>query len=462
MTWNLKLMAVRREEIEQTPFSGKTFDMAWRDSPQKSFRLKNIAIENLVYRVENSRVRSQLLEIEATEHVNYRDQQETQEAQDRLGDILLKLAQDADGNGDANVVKVLETERIQTQPFVITSSGVVVNGNRRLAAMRYLYNRDSNTYQSFQRASCVVLPDDALEEELSGVETDFQTKTNTRKEYGWIDKALLLEHQQVKFHWTVQRICQQWRISTSKVKEMLGQLALVREYLDFIGSPNQYHLAIGEKQSFVSLASKQAKWIQDGISPDLIEARKVTAWQIIRYDGPAHNKYKYIQIIEGVTNGALRRLTETLPDPATAPNINTGEQDDPFGATASADSNITPALRELKRADDLPELMEILRDSRDEARLLGAEQDRGTALLRTTDEALDDIKHARFEGSFAQTHGQVLKNLFEIMGITLDIWNSLVASDAHLLGVVLSAEQRENIADKLNAALESFEVSGGA
>lgn len=82
-------------------------------------------------------------------------------------------------------------ERGQQEPAVVTAEGVLINGNRRSAALRSLYVDDG--VKSARYVSCLVLPVDATAAELVDLETELQIAREFKEEYTWVNEALLIE-----------------------------------------------------------------------------------------------------------------------------------------------------------------------------------------------------------------------------------------------------------------------------
>ncbi|MGV9334806.1 hypothetical protein [Nocardia sp. NPDC003726] len=82
-------------------------------------------------------------------------------------------------------------ERGQQDPAIITADGVLINGNRRTAALRSLLQDDGVV--SAQYVRCLVLPKDALPEELVDLETELQVAQDFKQKYSWVNEALLIE-----------------------------------------------------------------------------------------------------------------------------------------------------------------------------------------------------------------------------------------------------------------------------
>src|SRR5690606_27619980 len=94
----------------------------------------------------------------------------------------------------ANIDEVLVLEG-QREAILITSTGVVVNGNRRLSAMRELYATDPTKYSKFTHVKCAVLPSDASADDIDDVEAALQARPQTKLDYDWIGEAQLVRRQ---------------------------------------------------------------------------------------------------------------------------------------------------------------------------------------------------------------------------------------------------------------------------
>jgi hypothetical protein len=77
--------------------------------------------------------------------------------------------------------------------LLITANGVVVNGNRRLAAMREIYESDRTKNAHFSHIDVLVLPADATADEIVDIEANLQAMPETKLDYDWIGEAQLIK-----------------------------------------------------------------------------------------------------------------------------------------------------------------------------------------------------------------------------------------------------------------------------
>jgi len=147
-----------------------------------------------IYRVENCRTYTEQEEYISRENQSadfFSTGQENETVQNLQHEILRGLANIGPGSV-AVIIDVLRKEG-QREPILITSTGVVVNGNRRLAAMRELHANDSEVFRHFSHVDCMVLPEDATPEEILDIEASLQAKAETKLDYDWIGECHLIK-----------------------------------------------------------------------------------------------------------------------------------------------------------------------------------------------------------------------------------------------------------------------------
>jgi hypothetical protein len=99
--------------------------------------------------------------------------------------ILLQEAKRGSGETIKPIYGELQRVKRQTEDLIITHEGVVVNGNRRLSAMRDLYSSNLNDFRSFSEILCAVLPSTVLAEEIRALEIALQMQPETKLPYWW-------------------------------------------------------------------------------------------------------------------------------------------------------------------------------------------------------------------------------------------------------------------------------------
>lgn len=214
-----------------------------------------ISIDLPIYRMANGRTRTEQLKFirqhqsPANFFSNGQENEDAQQAQHELLDAFSKQGT----NSIIPIAKVLEDGK-QTEPILITSAGVVVNGNRRLAAMRELYSTGQDAHPEFTHVNCMVLPASASDKEIKEIEIRLQMQPETKLAYTWVNEALTIKDL-LQSGFTREEITRDMRKDTREVTAMLQALGHAEIYLkDWRGQPENYELVERGKQLFGDMA----------------------------------------------------------------------------------------------------------------------------------------------------------------------------------------------------------------
>ncbi len=151
----------------------------------KEFDVYKIPLEFLIYNVKNGRI-SSLVKSYTVEHKPLEAENEEDSRQ---------IAQFLYNSNEERNKKTLKdiADHGQMEPGIITSDGVIVDGNRRASLLRKLIE-DPNTSQMIKDRSAFfltrVLPEDADDKEILRLETSYQMGTDSKVDYNAIEKYL--------------------------------------------------------------------------------------------------------------------------------------------------------------------------------------------------------------------------------------------------------------------------------
>jgi hypothetical protein len=165
--------ATRRDRISQA-CDGASADhwITLREGPMQVPAV-HLDQDLLVYRVDNGRLLAALQEQLGHRPASLKQLQNNEahaDTQDLLHALLIEKASDSRGP----ILRELKRVAVQTEPLLIDAEGVVVNGNRRLAAMRLLLSEDPKLFHRFQRPLVAVLPKDVSRSDVEYIETALQ------------------------------------------------------------------------------------------------------------------------------------------------------------------------------------------------------------------------------------------------------------------------------------------------
>ncbi|MBA9085986.1 hypothetical protein FHR92_002458 [Fontibacillus solani] len=181
-----------------------------------------------------------------------RDEENVQ-AQREQHNLLRELL----GTNEKNIIKFFR-DKDQIEPLILTHTGFVVNGNRRLCTFRELLNEDENEYQKFQHIEVIIL-DPCEEKDIDELEARLQIDTDIRADYNWISEACMLRNRHTKHGYTIDRLASIYGKSNSQIEDILDTLHHVDMYLENQGKSKQYEAVNKQEFAFKQLKKSRNK-----------------------------------------------------------------------------------------------------------------------------------------------------------------------------------------------------------
>lgn len=301
----------RRERIQSAiNASLKTYTFHEFQNRQTELKQVRLEIGLPIYRMTNYRtVTAQLRHIK--DHSCPDDffsvGQENESAQQAQHEILTKFAKQGRDVSITPIMEELKTEE-QRDPLIITIDGVVVNGNRRLAAMRELIDEQPTEYRRFSHVLCAVLPLEVTPEEIREIEVRLQMQPETKLPYGWIDEAKaikdMLDTGRSKAH-----VVSLMKKKTKTIERTVQALHEVDIYLkEYVCEPDDYNRVESAEQFFKDLA----KALEGKEGHDLEISRRI-AWALIsNVDDLNRRVYDYNFSFEKNNSDVVRQLSSRL------------------------------------------------------------------------------------------------------------------------------------------------------
>jgi hypothetical protein len=315
------------EEVK-SPISREV--VVFRDR-EEYFPVVRLPIELLLYRMENGRTSKRQNEyirrngLDTNYFVSGEENVEVQKAQHSM---LIDLSKDA----RADVYSELKYRAVQTENLLITHSGVVVNGNRRLAAMRELF--ESPAFKSFGYINATVLPGTATPGDIEEIESELQEIPETKLEYDWISRRLKMRRRRDQLGITAEKLKKMYRVKSQKdINREIEQLELAEDYLErYLKRPMEYEAVDSSEQIF-----KQLQAALENKSGEMEELSRCIAFPLIKEARGLQDRVYQFRFAFGVdAEEVLRRIAEEQnipiserPEPASAPLMET-DSDDPL------------------------------------------------------------------------------------------------------------------------------------
>jgi len=302
--------ADRRSRIAQAQPTDRVLTLRYRSQLRDLPRVV-IPIDTPIYRMANIRTIVKQLTYLSNNQVAddfFKGGQEDVLAQRAQHDLLVDLSK----ANSADIYGLLAKQKEQTEPLLVTAFGVIVNGNRRLAAMRDLYTRDSQEFRRFEHIEVAVLPADATEDDLAQIETDFQIAPDMRLDYGWVEQALGLKHQTDDLGWSLEKAAAHWQETESELKRKLSVLALADQYLAHMGESGKYERIATDELAFKVLQGRQAARPDE--APSRLEAERLVVFAELANKSEVEGRiYDHARAIDKVLDKVLTNPDVNLP-----------------------------------------------------------------------------------------------------------------------------------------------------
>jgi hypothetical protein len=229
--------------------------------------------------------------------------------------------------------------RQQRNPIVLTFDGFVIDGNRRICALRE--QGDAENVQA------VVLPQDATRPEIYETELELQMARETRARYNWIDQALHVHYGVRELGENQHAVAQRMNVPDGDIDAILRRLALVDLFLDWLGMPRAYHRVPPEsEQAFIELGDREGRQQFRSMPEARQRAARLACFAVIRHEGGGYMDVRRVaDSIRNAPNDLVSRVRERLPDDLRE------RLDDPIETSAS-EAQQGDLLSELAASED--------------------------------------------------------------------------------------------------------------
>lgn len=298
--YNIIVLAINEREakIEHEKNSSKRNHRFYEFREESSdLPVIRLSIDTPLYRVAN--YRTNILQLRWIKSKNlstnfFLNGEENESVQKVQHEFLWDLAQ-TEKESLKSIAETLEEEK-QREPILITSKGVVVNGNRRLAAMREL---------SFSHVDCMVLPSSANEDDLKDIEVRLQMTPQTRLPYGWINECIAIKDLNDRGR-DIVKIGELMRLDPIKVKDKLLMLTEINLYLkDWKNADTEYD-QLNDAEEIISQVTKRINK-KDGTSKEI--SRHI-AWVLLDQRGNDGRIYDLRDTTGNLTQSVVDKLQE--------------------------------------------------------------------------------------------------------------------------------------------------------
>jgi hypothetical protein len=225
-------------------------EVHWVGNERRELEVCHIPIEHIYFNIENGRYADRMIRLR---HENPGVEIDPKLERWKIEIEKMLAGEHKDTSRDkAAFEKLMDDIRNRTQlrPGVVTIDGGVIDGNRRLAALRRL---SAATRERFRNFDGVILPSDTTTEDRWRIEAGLQLGINERWDYSPINELLKVRDGVRMYEEmiragklkkdvdAIQLVAKAiYGKTEAQIKEMVSRLDLIDEYLQFIKQAGAY------------------------------------------------------------------------------------------------------------------------------------------------------------------------------------------------------------------------------
>ena len=306
-------LAKRRAHIKKITEekTGKTWPVPFQGRNQH-YDIYSVSADLPKYRLENGRTTDKqaayLAKHQDLPSDFFRRDFELESAQQAQHEILKSLA------GDKHLLRTFKKVK-QDEPLILSSDGFVVNGNRRLCAMRMLVEEDPAAFKRFMNIEVVVLPP-CDDRDMDDTEAELQLKEDLKSDYKWTAFACMLREKKKKYNLNEKELGAIYGRKPKEIKELLIILSEAEIFLDDQGKPYDYDEVLKDEFAFRQLF-KARKIIQSEPKKEIFDR---SSYLLISDNISGERVYSVIPKIAKHIDAIIESVCDELNLPFSDPN----------------------------------------------------------------------------------------------------------------------------------------------
>ena len=161
--------------------------------------------------------------------------------------ILYELSQDS----TANIHRELKTsiKFREDAPLLIDSNGMLINGNRRMAAIRELYKSDVKKYDDFKRIPCAVIEQFLDDKTIKEIENFLQVIKENKQDYNWISLCMEIQDEKKRLGLENKQIAVNMGKNESEIERFFNLITVIDNCLENDHkTPGNYSVITSQEQ----------------------------------------------------------------------------------------------------------------------------------------------------------------------------------------------------------------------
>jgi len=368
----------RRDHIKELRESGSSqyeHQMLFQGQMMK-FPVFNVDIGMPCYRLANGRTRAAQIEIVSTKSFPeefFILDPDSEPALKEQHAILQQMVSEA---GLMRLFKKVQQDR----PLILSNDGYVVNGNRRLCAMRLLVEQDEGKFAHFKHVQVLFLPP-ATEKDIKELEGQLQVQPDVRADYSWTAEAMLYRDLRLG-EWTDEQIADLYQKKVKEIRDIIAMLEDAEYYLSSRENSGRYSLLLKREFAFRQLQKSRHKCADDEPRRQLLTA---TAYLMLDDPDNAQGRLyesipdalKYLDNVEGAIRSEFSEEVKNA----------SSQSDDLDILGESQESSLEDIIRVISASENAEKARNVIRDTIEEMRTKERERKDATYCFRQVQQA---------------------------------------------------------------------------
>lgn len=236
---------------------------------QRFLDVYEIPLELLRFNTKNGRILMEIASLnEATgERSIDVDDMDSQE-------LIFKALWESNIERNTRTLEDLE-EKDQQVPGVITSDGVIIDGNRRASLLMRLQIKHPSRSYRFKAIILDESSDDENGKTLEAFEIEKQISEDTKVDYNPINKYIKAAKMAEDYNLPIEELAELWKVKKSEIQKWLDIKKNMDKYLSHIGAKGHYKRLVGMEDGFINF-TKLWKKIQHRDTPGVSDEIELT------------------------------------------------------------------------------------------------------------------------------------------------------------------------------------------
>ena len=228
-------------------------------SHKESFKIKNkwiacpiimMDIDVPIYHLNNGRTRgAQRSYVKKNNHKdNYFEKGLENNQQQRIQHkILYELSQDSTANIHRELKNSVKFR--EDAPLSLDSNGMLINGNRRMAAIRDLYKSNVKKYDGFKRIPCAVIEQFLDDKTIKEIENFLQVIKENKQDYNWISLCMEIQDEKKRLGLENKQIAVNMGKNESEIERFFNLITVIDNCLENDHkTPGNYSVITSQEQ----------------------------------------------------------------------------------------------------------------------------------------------------------------------------------------------------------------------